>query len=94
MPQESGIIGGLNEPMQTGDQQHPSIDLILGEDGIPEPDFPHAKLAMLEEKISSPRWVVPVLPEQELEVLLNASIDLCRKGILNYQFTLNSYGVI
>ncbi|XP_012278998.1 probable ubiquitin carboxyl-terminal hydrolase FAF-X [Orussus abietinus] len=46
-----------------------------------EPDFPHAKLAMLDEKISSPRWVVPVLPEQELECLLQASIELCRKGI-------------
>lgn len=46
-----------------------------------EPDFPHAKLAMLDEKISSPRWVVPVLPDQELECLLQASIDLCKKGI-------------
>lgn len=45
-----------------------------------EPAFPHAKLAMLDEKISSPRWVVPVLPEQELECLLQASIELCRKG--------------
>jgi ubiquitin carboxyl-terminal hydrolase 9/24 len=45
-----------------------------------EPDFPHAKLAMLDEKISSPRWVIPVLPEQELECLLQASIDLCKKG--------------
>ncbi|XP_001604458.2 probable ubiquitin carboxyl-terminal hydrolase FAF-X isoform X1 [Nasonia vitripennis] len=46
-----------------------------------EPDFPHAKLALLDEKISSPRWVVPVLPEQELECLLQASIELCKKGI-------------
>lgn len=46
-----------------------------------EPDFPHAKLAMLDEKISSPRWVVPVLPEQELEVLMQAAINLCKTGI-------------
>ena len=46
-----------------------------------EPDFPHAKLATLDEKISNQRWVVPVLPEQELECLLQASIDLCKKGI-------------
>lgn len=45
-----------------------------------EPDFPVSKLNMLHEKISSPRWVVPVLPEQELECLLQASIDLCKKG--------------
>ncbi|XP_014223439.1 probable ubiquitin carboxyl-terminal hydrolase FAF-X isoform X1 [Trichogramma pretiosum] len=46
-----------------------------------EPDFPHAKLAMLDEKISSPRWVVPVLPDQELECLLQASINLCKRGV-------------
>lgn len=46
-----------------------------------EPFFPHAKLAMLDEKITSSRWVVPVLPDQELECLLEASIDLCKKGI-------------
>lgn len=45
-----------------------------------EPDFPVAKLNILHEKVSSPRWVVPVLPEQELECLLQASINLCRKG--------------
>ncbi|RZF45226.1 hypothetical protein LSTR_LSTR012649 [Laodelphax striatellus] len=41
-----------------------------------EPEFPHAKLVTLDEKISSTRWVVPVLPEQELEVLINAAIHL------------------
>ncbi|XP_034939757.1 probable ubiquitin carboxyl-terminal hydrolase FAF-X isoform X2 [Chelonus insularis] len=46
-----------------------------------EPEFPHVKLAMLDEKITNSRWVVPVLPEQELECLLEASIDLCKKGI-------------
>lgn len=43
--------------------------------------FPEAKLKALEEKISHPRWVVPVLPEQELEALLNASIELATKGM-------------
>jgi ubiquitin carboxyl-terminal hydrolase 9/24 len=45
-----------------------------------EPEFPHAKLATLDEKISSPRWVVPVLPDQELECLMQAAINLCRTG--------------
>lgn len=45
-----------------------------------EPDFPHEKLVILDEKISSPRWVVPVLPEQELECLMQAAINLCRTG--------------
>lgn len=52
-----------------------------------EPDFPRAKLAMLDEKISSPRWVVPVLPEQELECLMQAAIDLCRKSEYIYGFS-------
>ncbi|KAH8232660.1 hypothetical protein KR032_011344 [Drosophila birchii] len=38
--------------------------------------FPTTKLRSLTQKISNPRWVVPVLPEQELEVLLNAAIEL------------------
>lgn len=50
------------------------------EDNI-EPDFPHEKLASLDEKISNLRWVVPVLPEQELECLLNVSIELSRKNL-------------
>ncbi|XP_075236606.1 ubiquitin carboxyl-terminal hydrolase-like faf isoform X2 [Lycorma delicatula] len=45
-----------------------------------DPDFPHSKLVTLDEKISSPRWVVPVLPDQELEILINASIQLCKTG--------------
>lgn len=51
-----------------------------------EPDFPHEKLAELDTKISSPRWVVPVLPDQELECLLLASIDLCKKGEYIYLY--------
>lgn len=43
--------------------------------------FPIAKLASLNVKISSPRWVVPVMPEQELECLLNAAIKLTEAGI-------------
>ncbi|XP_050553146.1 probable ubiquitin carboxyl-terminal hydrolase FAF-X isoform X2 [Spodoptera frugiperda] len=42
--------------------------------------FPEAKLKALEEKISHPRWVVPVLPEQELEALLIAATELAAKG--------------
>ena len=49
------------------------------EEGL-EPDFPHTELAKLDEMINRPRWVVPVLPKGELEVLLDASIDLCKKS--------------
>ncbi|XP_030747882.1 probable ubiquitin carboxyl-terminal hydrolase FAF-X isoform X2 [Sitophilus oryzae] len=51
------------------------------QDDNTEPDFPKDKLAVLDEKISSLRWVVPVLPDQELEILLKASIDLAKKNL-------------
>ncbi|XP_058833231.1 probable ubiquitin carboxyl-terminal hydrolase FAF isoform X2 [Topomyia yanbarensis] len=43
--------------------------------------FPEEKLSSLNIKISSSRWVVPVLPNQELECLLNAAIKLSQAGI-------------
>ena len=42
--------------------------------------FPLSELSKLDEMINRPRWVVPVLPKGELEVLLEASIKLCRAG--------------
>ncbi|XP_010884632.2 probable ubiquitin carboxyl-terminal hydrolase FAF-X isoform X3 [Esox lucius] len=46
-----------------------------------EPAFPHTDLAKLDDMINRPRWVVPVLPKGELEVLLEAAIELCKKGL-------------
>ncbi|XP_068125954.1 ubiquitin carboxyl-terminal hydrolase 9X isoform X1 [Hyperolius riggenbachi] len=46
-----------------------------------EPAFPHSDLAKLDDMINRPRWVVPVLPKGELEVLLEAAIDLSKKGL-------------
>lgn len=43
--------------------------------------FPIIKLVNLEEKIHSQRWIVPVLPDQELVSLLNISIEFCKKGL-------------
>lgn len=45
-----------------------------------EVDFPYDKLQSLDEKISSTRWIVPVLPDQELECLIEAAIHLCQTG--------------
>lgn len=39
------------------------------------------ELERLEEMISRTKWLVPVLPGAELEVLLNASIDLSKRGL-------------
>ncbi|CAG0892062.1 unnamed protein product, partial [Darwinula stevensoni] len=46
-----------------------------------EPNFPQTELVRLNDMINRTRWVVPVLPGGELEILLNASIDLCRRGL-------------
>ncbi len=31
--------------------------------------------------ISKTRWIVPVLAKQELEILLDAAINLCKQGV-------------
>lgn len=45
------------------------------------PYFPVTELARLEEMISRTRWVVPVLPKCEVEILLDASINVCKRGL-------------
>ncbi len=40
--------------------------------------FPVSDLQRLDEMLNRTRWVVPVLPKNELELLLDASILLCR----------------
>lgn len=72
------------QPQQPGAQQgeengQGDVNIEQGEDT--EPDFPLQELARLDEMINRPRWVVPVLPKGELEILLDASIKLCREGV-------------
>lgn len=52
-----------------------------GNDDNFEPTFPLAELNRLDEMINRPRWVIPVLPRGELEVLLEASINLAKRGL-------------
>ena len=56
----------------------PQMAMDLDEDG--EVLFPLTELGHLDEMINRPRWVVPVLHKGELEILLDASINLCKKG--------------
>lgn len=56
-----------------------------------EPAFPHTDLAKLDDMINRPRWVVPVLPKGELEVLLEAAIDLCKKGVSIIVYNIHPY---
>lgn len=65
-----------------------SIDLVELRDDQ-EPDFPVVELGRLDEMINRPRWVVPVLPKGELEVLLDTTIKLCKEGkTVTYSKTL------
>ena len=51
-----------------------------------EPEFPNEALTKLDEMISRPRWVVPVLPKGELEILLESAIALAKKGLIFSMF--------
>ncbi|XP_026291782.1 probable ubiquitin carboxyl-terminal hydrolase FAF-X isoform X3 [Frankliniella occidentalis] len=79
-PNESGQSSSQSHLVQDMNMEDCGID-VEGEDSNGEPDFPHDLLATLDDKITSPRWVVPVLPEQELETLMQAAIDLSKKGL-------------
>lgn len=41
------------------------------------PDFPIEHMNLLDEKINRTRWVIPVKPNEELDVLMNAANELC-----------------
>lgn len=58
-----------------------------------EPDFPHAELARLDEMINRPRWVVPVLPNGELEILLDAAITLSKQGTIVLLLIIDLYSM-
>lgn len=68
---KSIAVEGIEEP-----SSH-SVELLEDE----EPDFPIHELNKLDDMINKPRWVIPVLPKGELEVLLEATIDLCKRGL-------------
>ena len=61
-----------------------NTDCASEDDKISSVSFPVFELARLDEMISNPRWVVPVLPGSQLEVLLDAAINLCKKGMSSY----------
>ena len=46
----------------------------------PEEDFPLTLLARLDEQLGRPKWVVPVRPKDELEMLIRAAIRLSNEG--------------
>ena len=85
-PQEEKSEPSENQPVQHDEGGSGGNPAATGAMEVPEdyePDFPQAELTKLDEMINRPRWVVPVLPKGELEVLLEAAIELCKKGRCN-----------
>ncbi|XP_051753215.1 probable ubiquitin carboxyl-terminal hydrolase FAF-X isoform X2 [Ctenopharyngodon idella] len=74
-PNSSNETSPLSPPEEPGQGEAPPAQ------EEEEPAFPHTDLAKLDDMINRPRWVVPVLPKGELEVLLEAAIDLSKKGL-------------
>ena len=75
--------GTVQDSGQSGDSvalvNQDDISELLLPNG--EVAFPLAELSKLDEMINRARWVVPVLPKGELEVLLEFSIRLCHAGM-------------
>ncbi|KAH8009740.1 hypothetical protein HPB51_019051 [Rhipicephalus microplus] len=83
--QQQGSGGGDQETPPPASSNHEQLAEAPAEDPPvvveeEEEEFPLAELARLDEMINRPRWVVPVLAKGELEVLLEASIRLCRQA--------------
>jgi len=63
------------------DDKEKEVDEINFEDANGSIAFPLSELARLDEMISRPRWIIPVLPNGELEILLQTSLKLCKAGL-------------
>lgn len=86
--QDDEQLEGKGESSETtpavNDEENEDNEVILDENGCPV--FPIEELSRLDEMIGRQKWVVPVLPKCELEILLRTSIKLCRAGICNVFF--------
>lgn len=86
-PNSTAPVQQGGQSNDSGQQQDNENSVIQNDDSasllLPNGEvvFPLTELSKLDEMINRPRWVVPVLPKGELEVLLEASIKLCRAGM-------------
>lgn len=76
--QQEGEAEGSETPPATNEVESEENEVLVDENG--DPIFPVEELMKLDEMITRQKWVVPVLPKCELEVLLQASIKLCQAG--------------
>lgn len=68
----------VSQDHESTEESHDSEVLI---ESTAELTFPVEQLARLDDMINRPRWVIPVLPRGELEVLLDASLALASRGL-------------
>ncbi|XP_030838236.1 probable ubiquitin carboxyl-terminal hydrolase FAF-X isoform X3 [Strongylocentrotus purpuratus] len=86
-PEATPVVPPQPSPPQQAGSQQPPEPTEGGSDGgdentdMEEPPFPAESLNRLDEMINKPRWVIPVLPKGELEVLLEAAIELSKKNL-------------
>lgn len=64
--------------LQIENDSYEVTDADFDENG--DPVFPHDLLAKLDEMVNKPKWIIPVLPKAELELLMDVTIKLARKG--------------
>jgi ubiquitin carboxyl-terminal hydrolase 9/24 len=77
--QQEGEGEGSETTQEINEGESEENEVLVDENG--DPIFPVEELTKLDEMITRQKWVVPVLPKCELEVLLRASIKLCRAGV-------------
>jgi ubiquitin carboxyl-terminal hydrolase 9/24 len=76
------VVDNNNQQKQHINMDPNDNNLLIKEEECEEEElFPIDDLKNLDEMLNRPRWLVPVLPKQELELLLEKSIDLCKKGL-------------
>lgn len=76
--QQAGEGENAETTQEITEEENEENEILVDENG--DVIFPVEELAKLDEMITRQKWVVPVLPKCELEILLRASIKLCRAG--------------
>ena len=90
--EESGGGGGEIERSVPPDQPSPYESVVAADErpssspppsmteNVGEADFPVQVLQKLDDSLNGTKWIVPVTPRGDLEVLLLAAIRLCKRG--------------
>ncbi|CAB3998099.1 probable ubiquitin carboxyl-terminal hydrolase FAF-X, partial, partial [Paramuricea clavata] len=77
--QQEGEGESSETTQEINEGENEENEVLVDENG--DPIFPVEELGKLDEMITRQKWVVPVLPKCELEVLIRASIKLCQAGL-------------